>query len=636
MSLTNRFRPWSRRAVRCAGSGRRHPAVEPLEDRALCALGFASAFGLAASFPSAEHVAIDAAGETFVTGSFLGTANFDPGMSPAGVRSANSTAPNTFVAKYSPSGTLDWVTYFASLSSRTAGDGSFSTGIAVNNNNGSIYVVGQFQGMVNFDPGGAPLILTSSSASASDAYIVELPSSGDIALGLVKTFGNGMGGPAFNNVALSPDGQSVYVTGGFSGSVNFDPGGTNTTLTSPTNGDALALELTSSLGFVLVQEANLDSAEGTAIAVDTSGGIAIAGTVASTEDSFVARFGSAGGIVAERTFLGAHVPGAADFATALVTDGTNFYLAGKFYGIGDNFNATTGTPAVTLDSLGNSDAFLIKLDPRLEIDWAYRFGSTGADTGTALAIVGSGNLYLTGSVSGSSSFGTTGLGMNIFIPGNGLSAMPDTYVLEVDPNGNPTISPSGPTGSGSSYSTSIAVNSAGEVVIVGFYSPPIIFGATYLQAPGTTVPFVATLAVNNSGGGASAGGGSGTAGSGTGSSGGTGSGTVTPAAPTFTGERPIRSGKGRKQKVIGYQLFFSAPLDAGAAENAGNYQVTQPGRTRHAPRKVIPVLAASLDPSGTSVTLVLAKNNPAKPLTLIATGLEGANGISAATIVARL
>ena len=250
----------------------------------------------------------------------------------------------------------------------------------------------------------------------------------------------------------------------------------------------------------------------------------------------------------------------ADFATALVTDGTNLYLAGTFTGIGVNFNATTGTPAVTLDSRGQSDAFLIKLDSRLEIDWAFRFGSPGADTGTALAIDGSGNLYLTGSVSGLSSYGTTGLGMVIFAPGNGLSATPDTYVLEVDPNGNPTISPSGPTGSGSSYATSIAVNSAGEVAIAGFYSPPIIFGSTYLQAPGTTVPFVATLTMNNSGGGASTGGGSGEWRQ---WNGGWryGGGTVAPAL-MFTGEQPIRSGKGRKRKIIGFRLFFSAPLDA--------------------------------------------------------------------------
>ena len=64
--------------------------------------------------------------------------------------------------------------------------------------------------------------------------------------------------------------------------------------------------------------------------------------------------------------------------------------------------------------------------------------------------------------------------------------------------------------------------------------------------------------------------------------------------------------------------------------------MTQPGRTRHAARKLIPVLAASLDPGGTSVTLVLAKDNPTKPLTLTATGLLSASGTPVTTIVTRL
>jgi hypothetical protein len=644
MSLGRLFRTWSRRMTARAGSGRHRPALERLEDRALRSLGFASAFGLAASFPSPEHIAIDAAGDLFVTGSFLGTANFDPGMSSAGVRSASSTAPNTFVAEYSPAGALDWVTYFASLTSGTTGDGSLSTGIAVDPQTGSIYVVGQFQGMVNFDPGGAARILTSSSATASDAYIVELPSSGDIAQGLVKSFGNGMGGPAFNSVTLSASGQNVFVTGGFQGAVNFDPGGTNTTLTSPPDGGALVLQLTNTLGFVLARQAGIDSSEGVAIAVDASGTTSIAGEIDATQDSFVARFDSAGNLLAERTFLGPHVPGMNDFATSLVTDGTSVYVAGTFRGNGVNFNATTGTAAVTLDSRGDSDAFLIKLDARLDIVWAYRYGSPGADTGAALAIGASGDLYLTGSVSGLSSFGMTGLGMVIFAPGNGLSATPDTYVLHVDPSGDPTISPAGPTGSGSSHATTIAVNAAGEVGIAGIYSPPIIFGNTYLQAPGTTVPFLATLTENFSGGGGGGSGGStlgGSGGAGASAGGspgpapGAGGSSVAPSL-ILTGERPIRAGAGRKKKVIGFQLFFSAPVQAGSAENASHYQVTQPGRSRQPGRKVVPVVAASLDPSGTSVTLVLARYDLANRLTLTATGLVAASGTPAATIVTRL
>jgi hypothetical protein len=613
---------------------RRQPRFELLEDRAVPALGFASAFGLAATFPSAPHVAIDAAGDTFVTGSFVGTANFDPAMSSAAAVSSPAGVPDAFVAKYSAAGTLVWAAYFASLSSGTVGDGCLGTAIAVDPATGSVYVVGQFQGMVNFDPGGAPIVLTSSSTTASDAFIAALTPSGTIAAGMVKAFGNGVGGPAFNGLAASASGQNVYVAGGFKGAVNFDPGGTNTTLTSPADGDAFVLGLTSTLGFVFVKEANVDSSEGGAIAVDARGFIAIAGTVDSTQDSFLARFDSGGNPAGARTFLGAHIPGSSVFAAALVTDGTNLYLAGTFTGIGVNFNATTGTAPVTLDSRGSSDAFLIKLDSSLDIEWAYRFGSAGTDVGSALAIDPGGNLYLTGWVSGLATYGTTGLGTAIFYPGNGLSATPNAYVLEVDPNGNPTISPNGPTGSGSSRATGIAVNRAGEVVIVGTSTPPIIFGTTLLQAPGTAVPFVATLTPNS---GASSGD-SGTTSGGGGTSGeGGGGGVVTPApALVFTGARPLTTGKGRRKTIIGFALDFSAPLDPAVAGSPGTYQVTQPGRTRRSARKVIPVLAASLGPGGTSVVLVLGKYVKTKPLVLTAAGLRGADGTPLATTIVRL
>jgi hypothetical protein len=571
-----------------------------------------------------------------VTGSFTGTANFDPAMSSGAAVSSPPGVPDTFVAEYSAAGTLEWATYFASLSAGTVGDGSLGTAIAVDENTGSVYVVGQFQGTVNFDPGGAPLVLPSSSTTASDAYIAKLTPGGTVAAGSVKSFGNGAGGPAFNGLALSPDGQKVYVAGGFKGAVNFDPGRTNTTLTSPTDGDAFALGLTSSLGFVFVSEANIDSSEGGAITVDAAGFVSIAGAIDSTQDSFVARFDSAGNMAGERSFLGAHIPGSAAFATALVTDGTNLYLAGTFKGIGVNFNATTGTAPVTLDSRGDSDAFLIKLDARLDIEWAYRFGSPGADTGAALAIDPSGNLYLAGWVSGLATYGMTGLGMSIFYPGNGLSGTPNSYVLEVDPSGNPTISPNGPTGSGSSRATGIAVNAEGEVAIVGTYSPPIMFGSTLLQAPGTTVPFVATL-TPQSGGGTSGGGTPGGGGGGNGGDGG-GGGTVTVGVPAIvlTGERRLVTGRGRKRTIVGIELDFSARLDASVAANPAVYQVTQPGRKRLSARKVVPVLAASLGPGGASVALVLGKYDKAKPLALTVVGLSGANGAPVATPIIKL
>jgi hypothetical protein len=606
------------------------PLAEPLEARAVPALGFTAAFGLAANLLKPEHVAIDAAGNTYLTGSFLGAANFDPSLGPAGALKTGAGNGDTFVAKYSSDGALVWVRQFATLSSSsTTTNGSFGAGIAVAPGTGTVYVVGEFTGTVDFDAGGTPMVLTSAS-TMGDGYIIALTPGGAVTPGLVQQFGSATGNAEFDSVTLSGDGTSVFVTGAFTGTLDFDPAGTNAkaTLMSPTNGtseDAFMLALTNKLSFIGVGQLNLGTSEGFGIAVDGSGSVFIVGPIHSTTDGFAARFDASGGLVTDRAFLGTHPTTMADTATSVVSDGTNLYVAGTFRGNEVNFNATSGTAAATLDSRGDSDAFLLKLDASLSLVWARRFGSPNADAGTGLAIDGSGNLYLTGFVSGLSSFGTTGLGTVIFSPGNGISATPDTFVLQVDKNGN-SITPVGPQGDGTATASSIAANSAGQVVVVGNYSGTAIFTTAPLQVPGTLVPFVATLGdVSSSGGG---GGGGGSGGNGNGGSG--------PILPALVGARRVISGTGRKKTITGIELVFSAPLDAVAAAEVSHYLVTQPGRTRHSGPRLIPVLAAQAGQGGGSVTLILGRFNAARRLSVSATGLRGADGSPLATIVTRV
>jgi hypothetical protein len=73
-----------------------------------------------------------------------------------------------------------------------------------------------------------------------------------------------------------------------------------------------------------------------------------------------------------------------------------------------------------------------------------------------------------------------------------------------------------------------------------------------------------------------------------------------------------------------------------SAENAGNYQVVQPGRTRHSNPVGIPVRAAQYDPATNTVTLTLGRFKAKRPLTLTATGLAGATGTPAGAIVTKL
>jgi uncharacterized protein (TIGR03118 family) len=113
--------------------------------------------------------------------------------------------------------------------------------------------------------------------------------------------------------------------------------------------------------------------------------------------------------------------------------------------------------------------------------------------------------------------------------------------------------------------------------------------------------------------------------------------TPTPAdPPTLASTQRLFTGKGRKHKFVGVQLNFSAPLDAGAAQSAGNYQVVQPGRGKQAHSKAVAILAASYNAGSNSVTLTLAKFNTALPLELTATGLSGAAGTPAGPITTRL
>jgi hypothetical protein len=98
----------------------------------------------------------------------------------------------------------------------------------------------------------------------------------------------------------------------------------------------------------------------------------------------------------------------------------------------------------------------------------------------------------------------------------------------------------------------------------------------------------------------------------------------------------LTAGKGRKMKVVGFELRFSAPLDAAVAQALGHYRVTQPGRTRRRATRLIPVRSIAVGSDDRWVTLVLGKYVARKPLTLTATGLLGADGTPAPTLVTYL
>lgn len=93
----------------------------------------------------------------------------------------------------------------------------------------------------------------------------------------------------------------------------------------------------------------------------------------------------------------------------------NVYVAGFFYG-----PMKIGT--TTLVGFGGKDIFVAKFDPKGSLLWADQFGDTGDDVAQALAVDASGNVVITGAITGPVDFGSG--------PVDGL-----IYVLKLDAAG---------------------------------------------------------------------------------------------------------------------------------------------------------------------------------------------------------
>src|SRR5207253_547472 len=99
-----------------------------------------------------EAIAYDALGNIYVTGSFSGTADFNPGSGVAFLNCAG--ASDIFILKLAASANFEWAIGL--------GDTSGDLGRAITvDNSGSIYTAGFFEGTVDFDPESTTLDLVS-------------------------------------------------------------------------------------------------------------------------------------------------------------------------------------------------------------------------------------------------------------------------------------------------------------------------------------------------------------------------------------------------------------------------------------------------------------------------------------------
>jgi hypothetical protein len=154
-------------------------------------------------------VAIDGSGNMYIRGDFMNTVDFDPG---AGTDTHSSNGYyDVFLSKFDSNGNFVWA--------RTWGESGIDLGgSAAIDGSGNVYVTGEFEGTVDFDPGVG--VDNHSSNGITDIFLSKYDPNGNLVW--ARTWGG-----SYDDWGLSVmiDGSgNAYATGSFGDIVEFDPG----------------------------------------------------------------------------------------------------------------------------------------------------------------------------------------------------------------------------------------------------------------------------------------------------------------------------------------------------------------------------------------------------------------------------
>jgi len=230
-----------------------------------------------ASSISNPYLAVDSAGNVVVVGTFSGHVDFDPGPRTNWQWDGAGSSAG-YVLSLNSQGNFRWVSVFQgpvnSLSS--------AADVALDST-GNIVVGGIYRGQVDFNPGRGITRLTSGGFESGGAYVTKLNSNG----GLIWARSLDRDGTSFNGVSglAIGAGNSIFVTGSFDGTTDFDPGTSNVSRTTAGDSDGYLLNLTSAGNFGWVETfggTQRDAISG--VSVDPSGTIHLAGFFSGTVD----------------------------------------------------------------------------------------------------------------------------------------------------------------------------------------------------------------------------------------------------------------------------------------------------------------------------------------------------------------
>lgn len=280
------------------------------------------------------QTAIDNENNIYVGGYYLGEIDFDPGLNDL-ILSSNG-GWDVFIAKYNADGAL----IFAKSIGGPGED--YLTEMTIDNN-GSVIVIGYFEGMIDIDPGSTYLPLVAQDFDYN-SFVLKLDTNGD--------YVNAFSTKAEASKIICDNLGNVLLAGSFQNEVDFDPGDGVYIKEAVGLYDIYILKLDNQLLFEEVTTMNGNS-------------------------SLVSISGLA------------------------YDNSNNIYLTGIFF---DSMDFNINGSIETISSNGDQEIFILKISSSGELIFAKKIGGIGSEYGSSLSIDELSNYYISGYFQGTVDF----------------------------------------------------------------------------------------------------------------------------------------------------------------------------------------------------------------------------------------
>ena len=439
-------------------------------------------------FDRGSAITVDNKGNLYVTGDFTGTVDFDPGP---GVTSLTSdTNARVFVSKYDVEGNLKWVKQLG---------GIYSFALTVDKD-GNVYTSGEFEYYGDFNPG--PDTLNLYSYGYYDIFVSKLDSTGNFVWaksigGLANEYNYSLATDQNQNVYIT---GSLYYIIDFDPGVGthelFSFGDSDIYI--------LKLDSMGDFLWVKQLEGNLDS-QPYSIDIRDDGSIFSTGffngTVDFDPDPLATHYLSSGGfdtdiyilkLDAMGNFMWAKSIGSYNDDRAYDIDFDQFgniYTTGYFM---QTVDFDPGPSVHNLTAVGDFDAFVLKLDSVGNFLWVNSIGGTNNDEGLSVACDAIGNVYVSGYYRDTATINPNvgGFTLDYF-------AYDNIYIASFNSNGDFNWAKNYG-GWATDKGTSIAVDLSNNIFVTGHFSGVINFDpantSNYLYSAGQADLFILALA----------------------------------------------------------------------------------------------------------------------------------------------